>query len=296
MRRARAACRAPRPATRCWRRARRQSRVPSAPSLERSGVLPPITMLTSCGQGRRPIAAICSAWSAPRRSRCRRRPRGRHARAPSRRAKPSTAIASVRATISRSGSVRASTAALIFATISAAGITSLPSKWPQRLGNTWSSIWIASAPARSSVCTVRRMLSALPKPVSASTISGPGNTSRIAATCADELAQRHEPVVGNAEEGVGDAGAGHIGGVEAAIGDHARGERIGHARQDHGRAGLEHGPELLAGGLRHRGDGAGSGRIPQVTCVQGSAPPSRWSCAPRRRDAPAAPRAADSCG
>jgi len=50
------------------------------------------------------------------------------------------------------------------------------------LGNTWSSIWIASAPARSRSLTVRTRLTALPKPVSASTISGPANTPRMAAT------------------------------------------------------------------------------------------------------------------
>ena len=53
-----------------------------------------------------------------------------------------------------------------------------------------------------------------------------------------ELGQRYEAIVGNAEEAVGDAGAGDIGGVKAAVRHHARGERIGNARQDQCRAGL----------------------------------------------------------
>ena len=132
--RARAACRAPPPATRCWHRSRRQSPARAASSFGSSGVLPPITMLTSCGQGRRPIAAICSgvvgASTKPTSAPASRKACARSIAA----SKPSTAIASVRATIIRSGSVRASTAALILPTISAAGITSLPSKWPQRFG------------------------------------------------------------------------------------------------------------------------------------------------------------------
>src|SRR5882757_3586374 len=130
-------------------------------------------------------------------------------------------MASVRATISRSGSRRASTAALILATISAAGMTALPSKWPQRLGNTWSSIWIASAPARPRSLTVRTMFMALPKPVSASTISGPGD----------------------------------VGGRKAEISDDAGRKGIAHAGQDDGGPGLEQGSELLAGG------GASHGRL-----------------------------------
>ena len=49
---------------------------------------------------------------------------------------PSTARASVRATICRSLSRRASTAALILAVMSASGTTSLPSKWPHFFGKT----------------------------------------------------------------------------------------------------------------------------------------------------------------
>jgi hypothetical protein len=95
--------------------------------------------------------------------------------------KPSVAAASVRAMTSRSRSVRASTAALILSTASSVEITSLPEKWPQRLGATWSSNWMQSAPARSSTRTVWRTFSALPKPVSASTISGRPTASRMRA-------------------------------------------------------------------------------------------------------------------
>jgi len=63
-----------------------------------------------------------------------------------------------------------------------------------------------------------------------------------------QLAERHQPVVGNAEIGVSDAGAGDIGGRKAEIGHDTGGERIAHARQDDGGAGLEQGSEVLAGG------------------------------------------------
>jgi len=47
------------------------------------------------------------------------------------------------------------------------------------LGVTWSSSWITVAPARSSCLTVRATLSALPKPVSASTMIGSETRSRM---------------------------------------------------------------------------------------------------------------------
>ncbi len=78
---------------------------------------------------------------------------------------------------------RVSTAAFTFWTISAIGTTALPSKWPQRFGKTWSSSWIALAPARSNRRTVRTRLSALPKPVSPSAMIGKGIASRQAAMC-----------------------------------------------------------------------------------------------------------------
>ena len=62
------------------------------------------------------------------------------------------------------------------------GMTSLPAKWPQRLGNTWSSSWMALAPRRCSARTVRRTLSGPPNPVSASTTIGIVTASRMAST------------------------------------------------------------------------------------------------------------------
>ena len=56
--------------------------------------------------------------------------------------------------ISVSSDRRAATAARTLIAISSAGITSFPSMWPQRLGETWSSIWTALAPAASSSRTV----------------------------------------------------------------------------------------------------------------------------------------------
>jgi hypothetical protein len=55
-----------------------------------------------------------------------------------------------------------------------------------------------------------------------------------------ELGQRDEPDVGDAEIGVGDARAGHIGDGKPQIRDHARGERVAHAGQQHGCAGAQH--------------------------------------------------------
>jgi len=54
--------------------------------------------------------------------------------------------ASVRAKMTKSGSLLAFTAALIFNPISSLGMTRLLAKWPQRLGITWSSSKIPLAP------------------------------------------------------------------------------------------------------------------------------------------------------
>ena len=64
--------------------------------------------------------------------------------------------------ITRSGSVRASSAARSFITASSVGITCLPAMNPHFLGNTWSSRWRAAAPAASHARTVRRTLMTLP--------------------------------------------------------------------------------------------------------------------------------------
>jgi hypothetical protein len=87
-------------------------------------------------------------------------------------------MASVRAMITRSGSARASSAALILASQSAAGITALPAMWPQRFGNTWSSMNSPATPAFSYSRTARATLVTLPKPVSASASSGSGLASQ----------------------------------------------------------------------------------------------------------------------
>ena len=68
-----------------------------------------------------------------------------------------------------------------------------------------------------------------------------------------KLRQRHEAVVGNAEIGVGDPRAGDIGGRKAEVGDHAGGERIGHAGQHGGGARLEQFAEFEAGGTAGHG-------------------------------------------
>jgi hypothetical protein len=65
----------------------------------------------------------------------------------------------------------------------------LPLKCPQRLGNVWSSSWIMAAPARSNSRTVRWVLSALPNPVSASTMTGKFTRSHTRPiVCATSLA------------------------------------------------------------------------------------------------------------
>jgi hypothetical protein len=108
----------------------------------------------------------------------------------------------------------------------------------------------------------------------------------------DEFGQCDEAIVGDAEEGVGDAGASDVGGRKSTISHHPRGERIGHARQDQGCAGFEHGTEQVAGGLRHR-----RRMVPeQPARLKGSTPPTRWFCAARRRGGRWRHRAADSCG
>src|SRR5690349_12728772 len=70
--------------------------------------------------------------------------------------------ASVGAMIMKSLSRRASSAAFSFPVASSSGTTTLPATCPQRLGATWSSMWIAAMPAASKSWTVRITLMALP--------------------------------------------------------------------------------------------------------------------------------------
>src|ERR1700757_3946389 len=80
--------------------------------------------------------------------------------------------ASVRAKMTKSGSLLAFPAALIFNTISSLGMTRLLAKWPQRLGIPWSSRKIPLAPAASKASTVRWTLCKSPYPVSPSAMTG----------------------------------------------------------------------------------------------------------------------------
>src|ERR1700733_6027982 len=109
--------------------------------------------------------------------------------------------ASVRATMHSALSARASTAAWIFCTIWSAGMTALPVKCPHFFGLTWSSSWIAAAPARSSVRTVRDRLDVVA-----------------------QLAQSHQANIRGAKVSVRDPGAGHVDGVEARLRDHPGGQ------------------------------------------------------------------------
>ena len=78
-----------------------------------------------------------------------------------------------------------------------------------------------------------------------------GPTSRIAATWSTSSVTR--PGRYRARRGsIGDAGAGDVGGREAEVGDHARGECIAHAGKDQRGAGFEQVAELAAGRLGHR--------------------------------------------
>ena len=86
--------------------------------------------------------------------------------------RPSIARASVRAMMTKLSSRLASVAALILWQAVSTSTTDLPSKWPQRFGFTWSSMWIAVTPASSNTCTVLATFIGSPKPVSASTMVG----------------------------------------------------------------------------------------------------------------------------
>ena len=85
---------------------------------------------------------------------------------------PSTPAASVRAQMTKFSSRRSFTAAEIRRTMRSVGMTSLPSRCPQRLGLTWSSRWQPARPASSNSEMVRAADMGSPKPVSASTITG----------------------------------------------------------------------------------------------------------------------------
>ena len=82
----------------------------------------------------------------------------------------------------KSGSVRASTAALMRSTISSTGTISLLGRWPQRFCATWSSMCTAAAPAFSISRIVLAILNAPPQPVSMSTSKGKSQADVIRCT------------------------------------------------------------------------------------------------------------------
>jgi HAMP domain-containing protein len=89
------------------------------------------------------------------------------------RSSPSTATASERAMMTKSGSVLAFAAAEMRASISVELTSSLPGRCPQRLSLIWSSMWIAATPTRIISRTVRAITSSEPNPANG------GNTSNV---------------------------------------------------------------------------------------------------------------------
>ena len=164
------------------------------------------------------VDAACQV--APRRARARRR----GLRPPARRCARGSAC---RAT------VRASSAARSLPHISRAGTTVLPSRWPQRLGKVWSSSWIIAAPARSKPRTVRCTLSALPKPVSASTITGSAHAFGDARQRVGHFGEGGQADVGAAEPRVGDRRARQVQRLEAGLLGDQRRQRVVDAGREH---------------------------------------------------------------
>jgi hypothetical protein len=67
-----------------------------------------------------------------------------------------------------------------------------------------------------------------------------------------DLRERDEPEVRDAEEGVGDAGAGDVGGVEAEVFHDADGERVGSAGKEEPAVAADQLPESAArSGIDH---------------------------------------------
>jgi hypothetical protein len=138
---------------------------------------------------------------------------------------------SVRAMTMNSFERRASTAARIFDANSSRETTSLPSRWPQRLGATWSSMWIAGDAARL-------VLAHRARDVELVAVAGVGvgdqrhrDRARHDGGVVDHLAHRQEAEVGIAARRRG-AGAGHVDGGEAGLLDQARADRVVGAGSD----------------------------------------------------------------
>ena len=66
-------------------------------------------------------------------------------------------------------------------------------------GPSWSSRWIAAAPACSKACTVRQMFAASWKPPSASAITGTCTALAIERTCSTSSGSASRPVSGRAK-------------------------------------------------------------------------------------------------
>src|SRR5581483_5005737 len=128
-----------------------------------SGVTPRSSMLATSGPGTRRAISFISSFDSGASMKTASAPADLKAR-PRLIAslKPSAWRESVRATMKKSLSFLASTAARSFFNCSSSGITCLPFIWPQRLGQTWSSRNMPAAPARIKSSTVRMTLIALP--------------------------------------------------------------------------------------------------------------------------------------
>ena len=204
----------------------------------------------------------------------------------------------------RSRSARASAAALTLATISAFGIVSLPSKWPQRFGYSLvldlDGVGAGALQHLDRAGHVERVAEAgvgIDHDRPREHVTDRGNV-------VGKLRQRHEPIVGNPEVGVRDAGAGDIGGREAEVRNHPRRQRIGHAgRRGPAAAPRRAYPTRHVRPLRLRAGGRSARRRPaparhareaprSAGCVGGAAagaPASRRAGAHRRRRPPRPP-------
>ena len=132
--------------------------------------------------------------------------------------RPSTASASVRAMMTKSGSVRASTAALMRSTISCLRDELLAGPVAAALGaDLVLDVHRGGAELDQRACTVRAMLNAdAPKPVSASTSSGSGARVGDAAHVGQHVVEVADAEVGQAERAGRDAAAGQVDRLEPA--------------------------------------------------------------------------------
>jgi hypothetical protein len=162
-------------------------------------------------------------------------------------------------------------------------------------GLVWSSSCSALAPMRSNTRTVRWTLSALPKPLSASTTMGSRDAVADRGERVGHLAHRDEADVGPAEARIGDGRAGQIDGLGAGLfrdqtpsGRRRRRARAGYAPRQAVVSGGVHAPASFAlrreallqmrhqpaiGEHRLRLSGSGSSRSPRRCSGSSSARP-----------------------